>query len=265
MAQPSSRPRERLLFLSHHTRPGAMAALRKLNEECAHLFDITPVFDQTHGAYALDNVSPEPLVVTSEALEQALPYPCKNLQHPGTLWPNNIDLPLMKVFADEPGYDRYWVIEYDVRFSGRWPDFFSHFEANQSDLLGMTIFDHAFRPSWGHWGTFRAPVEIPLPQRVRATLSFYRLSNRALRVLDAAYREGASGHYEVAIPTILKHAGLAIEDIGGDGAYVKPGETNRFYTNSPETPGLAPGTFVLHPEGMIKEPLPNMLWNPVKD
>ena len=242
-----------------------MASLRRLAQTCSDRFDITPVFDQTNGSYPLDGIAPQPLVVTSTELETALPYPRKNAQHPGTLWPNNIDLPLMKAFADGPEHPYYWMIEYDVRYSGAWPDFFKAFDDNNSDLLATTMFDHAFRPSWGHWDTFEAPEFIPLSNRVRATLSLYRLTNRAVRVVDEAYRRGVSGHYEVAIPTVLKQAGLTIEDIGGDGAYVGPGNRNRFYTNSPETPGLAPGTFVLHAEGMIKEDLPNMLWNPFKD
>jgi hypothetical protein len=262
---PSGPPRPRLLFLSHHTRPGAMGALRDMAEQCAGLFDITPVFDQTGGAYSLEKVGPTPRVVTAVALEQALPYPRKNAQHPGTLWPRNIDLPLMQAFVEAPDHPFYWLIEYDVRYSGFWPDFFRNFEDNDSDLLAMTVYDHAFRPGWAHWASFESPEPVPLSERVRATLSFYRLSNRAMDVLDAAYRRGVSGHYEVTIPTVLKGAGLTIEDVGGDGAYVKPGNRNRFYTNSPGTPGLAPGTFVLHPEGMIEEKLPNMLWNPFKD
>ena len=242
-----------------------MASLRQLAETCSDRFDITPVFDQTNGAYSLDGIEPTPLVVTSAELERALPYPRKNAQHPGTLWPNNIDLPLMKVFADEPDYPFYWLIEYDVRYSGAWPDFFKDFDSNNSDLLGMTVFDHALRPGWAHWDSFEAPEPVPLSERVRATLSFYRLSNRALNALDDAYRHGVSGHYEVTIPTVLKQAGLTIEDTGGDGAYVKPGSRNRRYINSPGNPGLAPGTFVLHAEGMIKDQIPNMLWNPFKD
>jgi hypothetical protein len=254
-----------LLFLSHHTRPGAMRALEQISEQCSDLFDVIPIFDQTHDRFPIHQISPAAVAVTTEALEAALPYPLKNAQHKGTLWPYNIDLPLLWFFTNNRHYSNYWLIEYDVRYSGHWPNFFQSFAENRSDLLAITIFDFDFRPTWGHWGTFRSTEDIPLSDRVRATLSFYRLSNRALVTLDEAYRSGAAGHYEVAIPTILTRAGLKIEDIGGSGAYVAPGNHNKFYTNSPQTPGLSPGTFVLHPEGMVKDHIPNMLWNPFKD
>jgi len=77
-----------------------------------------------------------------------LPYRKKHRQHPWTFWSHNIDLPLMWYFHENPQYDYYWVMEYDVRFTGGWPDFFLHFAANRSDLLATTLFDYNFRPGW---------------------------------------------------------------------------------------------------------------------
>jgi hypothetical protein len=228
-------------------------------------FDVIPIFDVTHGALSPNALPPGALTVTAAEVEAALPYQAKIAQHPGTFWSRNIDLPLLWFWSRNPGYRTYWVIEYDVRYSGHWGDFFGAFLDNQSDLLATTLFDYAFRTSWGHWQSFESPTPVPLADRVRATLSAYRLSARALAALDQAYRQGCSGHYEVAIPTLLKSRGFSIEDIGGNGRYVAAGNINRYYTNSPEVSGLAPGTFVLHPEGMIKDDLPNMLWNPFKD
>jgi hypothetical protein len=254
-----------VIFLSHHTRPGAMRSLRQMTENLRGLFDVIPIFDVTHATEPLDDLPPGALCVTAEVVEAALPYRAKIAQHPGTFWSRNIDLPLLWFWSRNRHYHSYWVVEYDVRYSGNWRDFFEAFIDNPSDLLATTLFDYGFRKSWGHWQSFESPRPVPLAERVRATLSAYRLTARALQALDCAYREGCSGHYEVAIPTILKSRGFSIEDIGGEGAYVAPDNINRYYTNSPQTPGLAPGTFVLHPEGMIKDDLPNMLWNPFKD
>ncbi len=254
--------KECLLFLCHHTKPVALAALEALENDCQH-FDIIPVFDVTHGALDLSGIR-HAQSITCDEITRLLPYPQKHRHHPGTFWPKNIDLPLMWFFNTAPDYDYYWVIEYDVRFTGNWQVFFRHFAENDSDLLATTLFDYDFRPQWPHWKSLRSPVRIPLEARSRATLSFYRLSRPALQALHLGYTQRWGGHYEVTIPTLLKHQGFTLEDMGGAGAYVRPGNMNRFYTNTPANPGLAPGTFVLKQAQRVKALYPNMLYNPFK-
>ena len=38
---------------------------------------------------------------------------------------------------------------------------------------------------------------------------------------------------------------MTLEDIGGNGSFVHEGNENRFYINSPQYRGLAPGTFTV--------------------
>jgi hypothetical protein len=115
-------------------------------------------------------------------------------------------------------------------------------------------------------------------------------------MVDEYYRRGWSGHFEATFPTIALHQGLEIEDFGGSGRFTKPGNTDRFYRNTPGEWGLWPGTFIyrpamtLRPDGKIDRvvkvpwPLskvwpfserykrttrldklePNKLWHPVK-
>jgi len=113
-------------------------------------------------------------------------------------------------------------MEYDVRFTGGWPDFFLHFAANRSDLLATTLFDYNFRPGWDNWGTLKSPRPIPDQERVRALFPLYRLSNAALRALHEAYSDGWSGHYEVTIPTILKTVASHSRIVGGSGISSPP-------------------------------------------
>ena len=241
-----------------------MAALARLRQQCESAFTIVPLFDHSKGAFPIDHI-PGARAVTCKEIGRLLPYRKKHKQHPGTFWPRNIDLPLMWYFHENPQYDYYWVMEYDVRFTGEWPSFFGHFAGSRSDLLATTLFDFEFRPSWDNWGTLHSPRPVPERERVRALFPLYRLSNTALRALHEAYCEGWSGHYEVTIPTILKARGYTLEDIGGSGKYVGPGNHNRFYQNSPERAGLAPGTFTvaanqISPDGYP----PNLLWHPIK-
>ena len=256
---------EAVLFLAHDRRPGAMAALTQLAAQAGPTRTVAALFDQTGGAYSLEGLPEAAEPFTCEALTRRLPYAAKHAQHPGTLWPRNLDLPVLGYWAEHPTLERLWLIEYDVRFTGDWAWFFNQFAASPADLLATGVYDQPFRPGWAHWDTLAGPTEIPLASRTRATLSIYRASAAALSALDAGYRAGWSGHYEVSTPTLVKRAGLVIEDMGGDGAYVAAGNHRRFYTNEPGRPGLGQGTFVLHEANRLPADRPDMLWNPFKD
>jgi hypothetical protein len=91
-----------------------------------------------------------------------------------------------------------------------------------------------------------------------------RISAEGVRIYIKANRKGWKGHYEVCMPTVLHHYGLAIEDIGGDGEFVAKHNRNRFYTNTPSMDGLGPGTFVCPPTQPISEELPDKLYHAVK-
>jgi Protein of unknown function (DUF3405) len=254
---------ECIVFLAHHTQPGAMAALSSLMQQCESSFTIVPLFDHTKKAFPIEHI-PGAQSITCAQVTRALPYRKKHGQHSGTFWPRNIDLPLMWFFQDNPQYEYYWVMEYDVRFTGHWMEFFRHFAPSRSDLLATTIFDYGFRPGWDNWKTLKAPKRIPEAGLVRALFPLYRLSNSALQALHLAYSEGWSGHYEVTIPTILKIRGRTLEDFGGSGRYVAPGNHNRFYRNSPDIAGLAPGTFTVAPNEISTAYPENLLWHPIK-
>jgi Protein of unknown function (DUF3405) len=254
---------ECIVFLSHHRDAGAMAALAKLEEECGSSFTIVPLFDHTKKGFPIDHVAGARSVTCAQVTRQ-LPYRKKHSQHRGTFWPRNIDLPLMWFFHENPCYEYYWVMEYDVRFTGHWMEFFRHFAASKSDLLATTLFDYNFRPGWDNWNTLQSPQRVPEQDRVRALFPLYRISNAAIRAVHQAYCDGWSGHYEVTIPTILKTRGFTLEDIGGSGRYVAAGNHNRFYRNSPGIAGLAPGTFTVAANEISPDYPQNMLWHPIK-
>ena len=263
MNGPKKPATECIVFLAHHTEESAMAALAKLREECGSSFTLVPLFDQTRKAFSIEHIA-NARSCNCAQLTRQLPYREKHREHPGTLWPRNIELPLMGFFQEHSQYEYYWLMEYDVRFTGHWMDFFRNFAGNESDLLATTIFDFGFRPGWDNWKTLKSPQRIPDQARVRALLSLCRLSNTALRAMHEAYCNGWSGHYEVTIPTILKTRGLKLEDFGGSGRYVASGNANRFYRNTPAVAGLAPGTFTVAANTISADYPANMLWHPIK-
>jgi hypothetical protein len=85
--------------------------------------------------------------------------------------------------------------------------------------------------------------------------------------MDAAYREGWGGHIEAAWASILDFHGLKLEDIGGDGEFVRPGNRHRFYLAAKPNAKcdlLAPGTFMAKPPLYRPGSTPNRLYHPVK-
>jgi hypothetical protein len=179
--------------------------------------------------------------------------------------PGNVELPILHFYRSHPDYEYYWVVEYDVRFSGRWDFFFGAFEDNSADLLCTTLCRYPEIPAWYHWDRLSLPEGPLAPEDcIRGFMPVCRLSNRALATLDKAYAAGAAGHQECLIPSILNRDGMHIEDIGGTGAFVKPGNENRFYRNTRAADDLSPGTFVFRPVMYGPGGEANMLWHPVK-
>jgi hypothetical protein len=163
----------------------------------------------------------------------------------------------------KPEYEYYWVVEYDVEFSGSWAVLFNAFSDNKSDLLCTNIYRHETNPTWDWWKSLVWPLG-PKPELVRGFFPFARLSAKAIDALIEAGRNGVDGIYELVWPTVLSHEGFVIEDIGGDGPFVRPENINRWYTSTLANPELAPGSFVsrpIRPRPGLKR---NTLWHPVK-
>ena len=113
-----------------------------------------------------------------------------------------IDVVPMRFFQDRPDYNRYWIVEYDVRFGGDWSSLFEELASSDADVLCTTVQAYADNPDWAHWHTLvTGGEEIPLDRRVKGFIPFGRVSRRLLDACDARYREGWSGHPEVLWPT----------------------------------------------------------------
>lgn len=164
-------------------------------------------------------------------------------------------------------FDYYWLIEYDVRFSGKWATFFQYFHRKSHDLVCTHLATVRTNPRW-YWWELRQPDGQLLPSKkcIRSFLPAMRLSNRAMKALIAAQRAGWCGHAEVVVPTILKRAGMRLLDIGGEGEFTKQVERNLFYTgaNTHRKGLLNEGTFRYRPVHDTWGERPDTLYHPVK-
>jgi len=263
-------PNEAVVYRTHFFNPMIRREVARLAAEvpdCAHWV----VGYVKEGAAGPDTPEKNHRMYRSDDLA-ALPYP-KKVAAVDWMNPNGEnDLPVLAFYRERPDYDFYWVVEYDVRYTGAWGTFFSELRSSKADILGTAIQDYLEHPRWWWWNTL---VDAPTGalERVRSFLPFCRLSNAALSAIDRWYREGGAGHYEMTWPSICKTKGLRVEDIGGWGRYTPEHRRGRHYANTPLKPGLSPGTFVFRPpfkdDSLGTEALKYggkpMLWHPIKD
>jgi hypothetical protein len=254
-----------ILFMAHYLSGPIMQEFYSLKKSCSDEFGVKMLYDNSRNDFdpALFDRPSDYYLYDINVVERNY-----RLLNPAsrTISPGNCLFPMLLVADETEKFSHLWRVEYDVRFSGDWHLFFDSFVTNESDLLGTTIFRYDFRPDWNWWDSLKTP-NIPLQKQmlIRGFLPVFRLSKKACDILKSSYQAGWSGHYEVSIPTILNYNGCSIEDIGGDGEFVQPGNRNRFYTNTPSAPGLSPGTFVYHPQAYTYSSIPNKLYHPIKE
>jgi len=135
-------------------------------------------------------------------------------------------------FSGEHKFDYYWLIEYDVRFSGNWEYFFRYFSEGAEDFLTSHIRRYAQEPDWLFWHLDNFDKKIDLAKALRSFNPIFRISYPALEYVYQMYLKGWTGIYEALIPTLLFHGNFTLRDFGGTGDFVLPQDVNRFYLDS---------------------------------
>jgi hypothetical protein len=179
----------------------------------------------------------------------------------------DIHIDMFRVFQALPDYRYYWIIEFDVRYTGDWAALMAELSESPADVLGTNVQSRAEHPNWTHWQSLdTAGAVLADDAQVKIFTPMTRLSNAAIKAVDAAYRAGWTGHCEVLWPTVAAAAGLLVEDIGGKGSFTPPSRYGRHYTSSAFDPYLAPGSFAYRPAMPESDipPYPPSLWHPVK-
>jgi len=245
--------KQAILYISHFTNRKQWRAYTKLKSECANIAD----------AYFVLNLSSESVPTDSRNVFPITPAQRAALGHPPLVASKGGDQAVLAFRRINSEYDYYWIVEYDVAFSGNWSELFNAFADSTSDLLCSNLHRRETNPGWHWWNSLEWPNDLK-PERIRGFLPFARLSAQALDAILLAYQNGINGHYELTWPTVLHHYGFVIEDIGGDGPFVRPNNINRWYTSTPTNEHLSPGTLVFRPTRLRPGRKSNKLWHPVK-
>ena len=253
--------KQAFLFVSHLSSKPVINEYKNIRHSTEKAGDSFFLYDATAGIVPdkIDKLSP--YLYSNKCLSD-LGYPAigKNII------PGHAHFPLFQFFLDNPNYDYYWFIEYDVRFSGKWNLFFDAFLTVRADFLTCHIRPYADEPSWSWWQLKHPQEHIPLHKRLRSFNPIYRISNVALSFLHKAFKAGWCGHHEVALPTLLHHNGFTIREISGRGKYTVPGMEDKFYfssdaNNKGELSGM---TMRYRPTFWLYGRQKNKLYHPVK-
>lgn len=171
----------------------------------------------------------------------------------------------LMAFSREHKYDYYWLIEYDVRFSGDWEYFFRYFSASTEDFLTSHIRRYAQEPDWSFWKLDDFDRKIDLAKALRSFNPIFRISYPALEYIYQMYLKGWTGIYEALIPTLLFQGNFTLRDFGGTGDFVLPQDINRFYLDSSSCTLLDGTTMRYRPPHASLSGYPkNKLIHPVK-
>lgn len=254
-----------VLFQTHYFDRGSARVFERLRRQLPKTYEAFVLIHVPPGAPVPPRLAgvPHHVARTPELRYPAYPTKCGGADW--NLWNGgHTDLILLHFFRSEPDFDRYWIVEYDVRFSGSWGRFFRRFEEMDADMLVPGLRSRAHNPEWMWWRSFLPPDEMADEAQLCSFMPVYRVSRAGILAVDAAWRAGWAGHSEAVWPTAIAAAGLSVSDLGGDGPFTPPELRGRFYSSTPNDLYLSPGTLLFKPPLYRAGSRPDMLWHPVK-
>lgn len=244
--------KQAVLYLTTKSNEWTLSAFHALEQSLQGKADVYFAYHQQGDVLPVSLQNIENLFVfTSDVLNELGYTPIEK----GKLVPGSNHFPLLKFYKENQGYDYYWLVEDDVRFSSEWKDFFGSFASCTSDFLSSVIETKAENPTWYWWTSLKTGNEVIAEEKLLKSFNpIYRLSRQALACIDAYLRIGWMGHYEVLLPTLLYNKGFLLEDFGGEGTFVRPENNAKFYDDT--SMRIAP---------VLSDDRKNYLFHPVKE
>lgn len=172
-------------------------------------------------------------------------------------------------FMENPQFKFYWIIEYDVLYSGNWENLFGYFKNDDADFISSHIERRNINnEEWCWWNSMHSNSMHPTHTntQIKSFNPICRLSNSAMFFLDRLLTNKENyGFCEVFIATAMHWRQLKIEDFGGIGEFVTTVNKNKFYVQGV---GVNNGTIRWRPVFSHEEiqalGITNKLFHPVK-
>lgn len=252
-----------VLFVSHLINDDIVARYRRLRDELpVDLYDVVWLMTLSEGE---ETVCPDDVKMTAIRPHElrAMGYtPIAN-----TLVPGSCHFLPLRFFIDHPTYHHYWLIEYDVEFTGCWRVLLNDCDTYLDDYALLACHVEPFGPCNCDWTWWHRDNHCGYPPEacVKAFMPICRYSHAALACLDQYLKEGHAAHSEVMVPTCLHHHGLKIGDFGGATPFTPDGYHNKYYIQGT---GVNNGTMRWRPtftrEEIITIGRKGKLYHPVK-
>jgi hypothetical protein len=254
-------PSQAILFLCHGDHPSYRRAYEKLARQAGALGDVFVVAHVETGS--------APQWIRSV---RHFPFSYRSLRPLGytpfgaTLVPGSSHFPILQFALENPQYDVFWVVEYDVRIRGSWKPFFSRFRNDPTEFLSTQIAPYRDQPGWVFWAMRQGSSPLADGDKIRSFNPIYRISRRAVEFLDGAQKAGWVGHYECLMATLLHRGGLTVADLGGTGPLTPKRYWRKHYRSSRPDPSgpCTTGSVRYRPPHLTAGWVPGRLYHPIK-
>ncbi len=112
--------KQAVLYLTTKSNEWTLSAFHALEQSLQGMADVYFAYHQQGDVLPVSLQNIENLFVfTSDVLKELGYTPIER----GKLVPGSNHFPLLKFYKENQGYDYYWLVEDDVRFSGEWKNF----------------------------------------------------------------------------------------------------------------------------------------------
>jgi hypothetical protein len=227
-----------IVFLTHILNGSIRSQYARLKREAAPYATTFLCYHATTQARLPDRLFRVDIVIRPEDGERVLPVRAAQMRERARTTKAKYnggfpDLALMPALLHPKlaGFDPIWMVEYDADFAGDWGDFFRRAEGARADLLTAYVKRRDDDPEWMPWTWFLAPPGVPKAEYLSSFNPVARYSRRFIDTYLQTIATGEwAGHTEALYPTIARHAGLDIADLGGRGEFVPPGWEELNYT-----------------------------------
>lgn len=212
-----------VLLLTHRWDLWIRRKLERLRAEIGDLADVVLLMQKSDATSSAIADSSDTGAAVSEfaprQLTRDLDIPFLNGK---SLVPGSTHFPVLDFARRAPHYRYFFLIEFDVDFSGNWRELVEEVAGASPDLATCHVRTFDQSPRWYWWRSFR-PSEADrdwADDRGNLIKSFnpiYCISRRGIDWVEAAHRSGWVGHYEILFATIIKRHGGRILDLADEG------------------------------------------------
>lgn len=242
--------KQAVLFLSDKSNQYAMDRFTSLEEVENDKYDVYYLYHNKNNYIPAEIQNIKNFCFESSILHTLGYVPIKK-----DLLPGSNHFPLFYFFLKHYNYSYYWLIEDDVVFTGKWNLLLDAFQDCNADFISSYVRKFIDNPFWFWWNSLKINGQDVINDKKLSSFNpIYRISNRALYVIDKALKSGWQGHHEVLIPTILHLVDYKIVDFGGNGSFVPTGFEDKFYNE--KTLSFIP---------LVLGNKPNTIYHPIKE